>query len=73
MLSSYVFIFRLLTFTVALIDASKQLFEQLNSKIMNAVEDPLSNLNIGLNIDKITQPCELDVHENLITFDSIVY
>lgn len=54
------------------VHASKTLFEELRVQIMDVIESPLKSLDIGLDIDKITQPLVDRVNETLGEFESSI-
>jgi hypothetical protein len=54
------------------VNASKTLFEELTNQILEVIEAPLQNLDIGVNLDKITQPLIDKVNSTLIDFQTSV-
>jgi hypothetical protein len=47
------------------VDASKELFRELTNQILDVIESPLKDHDIGLDIDKITQPLVDKVNDTL--------
>lgn len=54
------------------INASKTLFEKLTDQILAVIETPLQNLDIGVNLDKITQPLIDKVNSTLTDFQTSI-